>query len=188
MIEDFILCKSGAVPHEMCHYLKLFFEQNPDWHKKGGIGGNKFIIDESKKKCTEILISKDHDIFRLIGPYLESACNEYIEKYPALNSCLSSWGQWKRFKIQKYNPNEGYFAEHIEYSEDEWSLRRVMAWMIYLNDVTDGGYTEFSAQKKRFQPKTGDILIWPAGWTHPHRGIVSETQTKYIATGWYTLN
>ena len=57
--------------------------------------------------------------------------------------------------------------------------------MIYLNDVTDGGYTEFPNQGKRFQPRAGDLLIWPAFFTHPHRGIASKTQTKYIVTGWY---
>ena len=56
--------------------------------------------------------------------------------------------------------------------------------MVYLNDVHDGGYTAFPTQKKKFQPRVGDALIWPAFWTHPHHGITSKTQTKYIATGW----
>ena len=34
----------------------------------------------------------------------------------------------------------------------------------------------------------GRLVIWPAYWTHFHRGIISETETKYIATGWYTFN
>ena len=29
------------------------------------------------------------------------------------------------------------------------------------------------------------LVIWPAYWTHEHHGLMSETQTKYIATGWY---
>jgi hypothetical protein len=57
--------------------------------------------------------------------------------------------------------------------------------MIYLNDVTDGGETEFPTQNIKFQPRAGDILIWPAYFTHPHHGITSRTQTKYILTGWY---
>jgi len=58
--------------------------------------------------------------------------------------------------------------------------------MIYLNDVMDGGHTEFPNQNKKFQPRIGDILIWPAYFTHSHRGITSLTQTKYIMTGWFT--
>ena len=59
--------------------------------------------------------------------------------------------------------------------------------MIYLNDVTDGGHTEFLNQKKKYQPRTGDVLIWPAYFTHTHRGITSKSQTKYIATGWFNF-
>ena len=65
--------------------------------------------------------------------------------------------------------------------------KRILAWMIYLNDVTDGGHTAFPTQNKKFQPRRGDVLSWPAYFTHPHRGIVSKTQTKYIITGWYNF-
>ena len=34
------------------------------------------------------------------------------------------------------------------------------------------------------EPKTGKIVCWPCDWTHTHRGIISDTETKYIMTGW----
>ena len=60
-----------------------------------------------------------------------------------------------------------------------------MVFMTYLNDVTDGGETEFYHQQLKIKPKKGLTVIWPAGYTHVHRGITSNTETKYIATGWY---
>jgi hypothetical protein len=57
--------------------------------------------------------------------------------------------------------------------------------MIYLNDVTDGGGTEFYHQNLIFQPVKGKALIWPSDWTYTHRGIPSPTQDKYILTGWF---
>jgi len=65
------------------------------------------------------------------------------------------------------------------------SSDRLMAWMLYLNDVTDGGETYFRLQDKAVKAETGKFLVWPAYWTHPHNGIVSNTQIKYIATGWF---
>ena len=56
--------------------------------------------------------------------------------------------------------------------------------MTYLNDVSDGGETEFYYQKLKVKPETGLTLIWGSDWTFMHRGITSKTQTKYIATGW----
>ena len=56
--------------------------------------------------------------------------------------------------------------------------------MTYLNTIDDGGGTEFILQNLVASAKQGLTLIWPAGWTHYHRGIVSNTQIKYIITGW----
>jgi hypothetical protein len=56
--------------------------------------------------------------------------------------------------------------------------------MTYLNDVTDGGETEFFYQKLKIKPEKGLTLIWPSDWPWTHRGIPSHTEDKYITTGW----
>ena len=62
-----------------------------------------------------------------------------------------------------------------------------MAWMVYLNDVEEGGETEFLYQKLKVKPSKGTILIWPGCYTHLHRGNTPMTN-KYIATGWWQGN
>ena len=57
--------------------------------------------------------------------------------------------------------------------------------MTYLNDVPDGG-TEFFYQKVISPAKKGLTVIWPAEFTHLHRGQVSKRE-KYIITGWYNF-
>jgi hypothetical protein len=59
--------------------------------------------------------------------------------------------------------------------------------MTYLNTVKDGGGTEFFHQKLTTSAEQGKTLIWPADWTHTHRGITSPTEEKYIITGWYSF-
>ena len=61
----------------------------------------------------------------------------------------------------------------------------MLVWMIYLNTVTDDGGTYFESYDKTINAVKGRCVIWPAFWTHFHNGIVSKTQTKYIATGWF---
>jgi hypothetical protein len=56
--------------------------------------------------------------------------------------------------------------------------------MVYLNDIEDGGETEFLYLSKRVKPVTGRVLLWPAGYTHTHRGNPPLKDTKYIITGW----
>ena len=58
--------------------------------------------------------------------------------------------------------------------------------MIYLNDVPDGeGETEFLYQRRRIKPTKGTVVIFPAGYTHVHKGNTMFTTDKYILTGWY---
>jgi len=77
-----------------------------------------------------------------------------------------------------------YAGEHMEHGKDVFDSKRLLAWMIYLNTVTDGGGTRWPQQNFKAKARVGDLLIWPAGWTHSHHGIVSNTETKYIVTGW----
>jgi hypothetical protein len=89
-------------------------------------------------------------------------------------------------KLQKTPPRGGYHVWHCEQmSEDP---KRVLAWTIYLNDIPEGeGETEFLWQGLRVKPKAGTVSIFPAAFTHTHRGNPVYSCDKYIATGWYTL-
>ena len=67
-------------------------------------------------------------------------------------------------------------------------MERVLAWTLYLNTVTEGGGTYYPEYDRTINAVEGRLCIFPAFWTHSHKGIVSDTQTKYIATGWYVYH
>ena len=56
--------------------------------------------------------------------------------------------------------------------------------MTYLNDVEDGGSTYFNHYDLDIKPTKGLTLIWPAEWTHSHKGNILNSGVKYIITGW----
>ena len=56
--------------------------------------------------------------------------------------------------------------------------------MTYLNNVEDGGATNFSHYGISVKPEIGKTLIWPAEWTHAHNGRIVNSGKKYIITGW----
>ena len=90
--------------------------------------------------------------------------------------------------IQRYLGDVGgYPYWHSEISPrvgDAERLHRVLLWTIYLNDGFGDGETEFFFQNRRIAPKTGSLLIAPAGFTHTHRGNRPTGGDKYIATSW----
>ena len=87
------------------------------------------------------------------------------------------------FKIQKTHPSGGYHVWHCESST--WDTRhRVGVYTIYLNNIEEGGETEFLYQSLRVKPTQGTVCIFPAGYTHTHRGNPPLSGEKYIITGW----
>jgi hypothetical protein len=60
--------------------------------------------------------------------------------------------------------------------------------MIYLNPTREGDASSvFMVMGLRLQPKQGSVVLFPAAWTHTHRGNPVYSGDKYIATGWYYL-
>ncbi len=90
--------------------------------------------------------------------------------------------------MQRYYADQGgYPYWHSEISPragTDDNLHRVLLWTIYLNDDFAAGETEFLHQQRCITPKTGSLLIAPAGFTHTHRGNMPRGGNKYIATSW----
>ena len=109
---------------------------------------------------------------------------DYLKKY----SVLSDYDRHTIFtyKIQKTNPGEGYHLWHSEHGNREFSVR-VGVYILYLNDVEEGGETEFLYLSKRINPKKGRLLIFPPNYPWAHRGNPPLTGSKYIMTGWMEL-
>jgi hypothetical protein len=118
----------------------------------------------------------------------------------ALDICLQAYGdeffvlknmapiRSDEIKLQMTPPRGGYHVWHCEH-DGRMSADRVLAWTLYLNDIPDAeGETEFLWQGIRVKPRAGTVSIFPAAFTHSHRGNPVYSCDKYIATGWYCFN
>jgi hypothetical protein len=108
------------------------------------------------------------------------AYKDYADTYSIIRSSDSHSSYTA--KIQKTVVGGGYHSWHYESSSRE-TCNFLLAWMVYLNDVEEGGETEFLYLAKRIKPKQGTLVIWPAAFTHTHRGNPPLSNEKYIVTG-----
>ena len=115
---------------------------------------------------------------------LQNCFDEYVSEYDTLTGmdikCTS-------VKMQKTVPGAGYHIWHGEQG-DGHAANRVLTFILYLNTLDDesAGETEFLYQKMRVPPQENTMLIWPASFTHSHRGnVVHGDKAKYIITGWF---
>lgn len=199
---NFIYVHEDRLSSDVCEELINLFEHHQDLQEDGVTSGQK--VDKKIKKSKDISIgpsfySNSYWGFSLNKclDFLQEGLNVYKEKFSEYSEdgskcilgldSIADWGLYEYYNIQKYFPGDAYYSWHCEAGNTE-SSNRIMAWMIYLNDVNDGGETEFKFQNYKSKAEKGKLLIWPAAWTHVHRGVASQSETKYIITGWFTFN
>jgi len=105
----------------------------------------------------------------------------YAQEYSSLKESAHHTNY--NFKVQKTKIGGGYHVWHYESTNRE-CCNRILTWTLYLNDVHEGGETEFLYQHMRVKPEQGTLVIWPAAFTHTHRGNPPLSNEKYIVTGW----
>ena len=95
-------------------------------------------------------------------------------------------------QAQKYQINKGgypyWHSEVYPQAGHNEALHRVLLFMFYLNDVQEGGETEFYYQERKISPKQGTMVIAPGYFTHTHRGNKPISNDKYILTSWVLFN
>ena len=120
-----------------------------------------------------------HENYQELVPGREQALMQYLYRLGPINA-------------QKYEVNKGgypyWHSEIYPQINNTDALHRSLLFMFYLNDIDEGGETEFFYQKKKIKPKAGSMVIAPAGFTHTHRGNKPISGDKYILTSWVLFN
>lgn len=160
---------------------------------QGGEGGA--IAPEPAKLSTDISLvaidRSDPEAFALAEVILRgvnAALGQYIKERPLLRECCPQQSLFVNpvFNLQRYAPGEGFRRWHCDWTiSDEATepVHRVLAWILYCNSLPEGG-TEFHWQAHHEEAERGKLLLFPAGLSHIHRGRVSHSHSKTIATGW----
>ena len=170
-ITDFIGVFPNAVDPNFCSYLCEYVD------KAEQVMPRNYTHVKDKQICLDSFSPGEA---KTLMEYVNGCLYYYVNQFTYLTNfnyisalCL----------LQKTEPTQGYHMFHGE--NINWNMQpRTMAWMVYLNDVEEGGETEFLYQQRKFKPETGTVMIWPGSYTHLHRGNPPMSD-KYIATGWY---
>ena len=167
--EDFIFQHNAKLDSTICENIVKLFEDNQNEHKSGVIGSDRKVIP-SMKDCTQVdfLFSQGNYVTDQTQRMLNRSVNKFIEKYQLGDHGFRISDE---FNMQRYNPGQAYHKLHCENSGGSYPLR-FLAWMIYLNDVKDGGQTYFPNQNRKLKPRQGDGYLWPAIFTDRHQGTL----------------
>ena len=180
-MNNFIECYPQVLSSRKCD--KIIDRFNHDTNKREGKLGGR--IDHKQKHSTDINLNFANKACKqyndIIYPALMKGLQSYVHEYKFIAQ-LTDWQVFRGYNVQYYDEGQGYHLLHCEHENQSNSMYRILAWMIYLNDAQCG--TTFPMQDITMKPSTGDLWIWPAFWTHAHKGVTPNIGDKYIATGW----
>ena len=187
-INDFIGVFENSLDHNVCDGLIDMFEGMDSLHQTINrqhndtphiFKDNSFYFPHTHKECS--FRNKNSYPSKFVDSV--SVCYKiYADCYGVINS-LSPHSFYEDIKIQKTLPTQGYHIWHCEQG-NRFSSTRMLLVLTYLNDVEEGGETEFLYQSRRIKPKKGTTIICPGGFTHTHRGNPPLSGVKYVINGW----
>lgn len=190
--KDFIATYDGVFPEGFCEHLisefERYAEQGAGVDRQDGEGALRHIKDDHQiflnGRNLEFEPFEGQRVVDVFFQGLQACFDEYSKKYSVLQSDAMST---RTMKFQRTSPGGGYHIFHCEQGSGD-SNNRGLVYMLYLNPLSPEqcGETEFVYQQKRIAPKGNTMVLWPAAFTHAHRGNpVYADGIKYIVTGWF---
>ncbi|MCB5188153.1 2OG-Fe(II) oxygenase [Methylobacillus caricis] len=176
--QDFIVVYQGLDEGLCGSIVDLFDQDKGKWRGKVDRSGGALYEAETKRSWDLEIVNEGNwqDIFQRVHPKIEACISHYISRSPILEAFdLQATG----YKIQMYPKNQGYFRWHADSIGGDTG-DRVVAMVLYLNDVEKGGETEFFHQGIKISPKAGYLVLFPAGWNYMHCGHMPISGDKYI--------
>lgn len=181
-LSHYIRIYDNAFSKEFCKFLIEQFETKKEQFNSTRLSEHEWEFDY---RCFEEVNICEEEVFKpylkqyyarikqIYDHYAKDVGLKYFPKDAALEAA----------RMKKYENNDvDQFGWHTDVG-DLQSASRFLAMFTYLNDVKEGGETEFESNIEdvfTVTPKCGRIVVFPPMWMFPHRGKKPISNSKYI--------
>ena len=183
-IEQFIGIFTNAVSDNLCSEFVNWFneikEHGLTWSSLEDSNDSGIVRKDEVVHIPTSLPSRcfPKNIVKPLWKEMSECYNTYYNEY-AIARPMTSYS----FNVRRVPVSGGFHQWHHEHSYER--PHRVLAWHLTIEAPEMGGETEFLYQSMRLDPKVGQLVIWPAGFTHKHRGNPPLKGHKTYITGWF---
>jgi len=184
--ENFIGITPNAITDDLCSkYVKWFDTLSESNITLSSVEDQNMRARDRKDEIVAVPSQLREDMFprpwcKRLWINLNKCVGEYYTEYD-IDTPVTSYS----YKVHRVHPSGGFHVWHHEHSFH--NSQRVLAWHLTIESPKSGGETEFLYQSMRVEPEVGKLLIWPAGFTHKHRGNPPLEGRKTYITGWIEL-
>ena len=174
-LNDLVKIFPHTIKPKTCRKLIEIYEENKSSHER--------LDNDRRPNFTQLNFTNIHrnnreyaNIHQSIVSIIKQKRDEYFEFVH--RRCFPDTHQLEFIRIKKYENNgEDEFDTHVDVI-DHSSAKRYLAYLWYLNDIEEGGETNFDGLTIR--PESGKLLVFPPMWMFPHNGKPPVSEPKYI--------
>lgn len=172
----------NAFSPALCQQMLASFNNLQRFHRPNGRGIRPGHDDSA---WTELNLDPLSDVgFRaMILENMHRHCKQYSDalKQPI---AIPVTDKISELVIKRYKPTgEEGFQLHFDSIGEKANRYLVFLW--YLNDVSEGGGTEFPELDLTIQAKAGRLLMFPPYWMYQHLGQAPISNDKYILSTYF---
>ena len=184
-MDNYIRVYDDVVDKDSCNLLIGKFETYEDQHEVVLVKNKNMAISFNQINIF------NHDEWKGIREQLIEAMLYYVNIYKEECNILEMmWPEkfgYEAIRIKRYLANDyDRFDEHVDSTAG--CQKRFLNFLMYLNDVEEGGETEFPQIMKpgtymplSVKPKAGTMVIFPPMWCWLHAGRKPISGPKYFA-------
>jgi len=167
----------GALDPDLCRRMIDSFDQLARFQMRNSRGAIKALQSSA---WTELNVSKVADAS--FEALFREQVFEYLARYNErvrLTLPIPQRARLENLRIKRYLATEGdRFEPHFDALD--YSCNRYLVFLWYLNDVAEGGETEFCDLGLRVEARAGRLLMFPPYWMYQHAGLPPRSNDKYI--------
>lgn len=178
-LRSYVQYFDGALSPEFCAQMVGAFEQASRWHSPEG-RGYRPGLDQSSWVEVNLNRLADDAFLGFFHAQIDKYLAEYNRAIP-LTLPIPTRPNIDELRMKRYRAkSDDNFQPHFD-SVDEKSAR-YLVFLWYLNDVREGGETEFNDLGIKIQARTGRLLMFPPYWMFQHSGLTPHSNDKYIVS------
>lgn len=176
-IARYVQCFDDAIDSDFCQRMIEAFHRLVRFHARNSRGA---MTQLGESAWTELNVTKVADAS--FEQYFHEQVIRYLALYNervALTLPIPPRTRMENLRIKRYSVDAGdMFQPHFDALD--YCANRYMVFLWYLNDVLEGGETEFCDLGLRIQAKQGRLLMFPPYWMFQHAGLPPRSNDKYM--------
>jgi hypothetical protein len=187
--EDFIYVNDTAAPVEFCTELVNYVKEHEEKFTELSVKWDSKLERVPKSTRDDLSFMVEYfntfpdTMYEFITNTITAEAGEYLKRYKVIFEGKEfSSPKIKYHVVSKFG---GYHNWHQEWTPNI-EQNSVLVWHLSLTDHKEEGELDFLYYNKRIEPKAGRLIMWPAYFTHTHRGNPIKTNNeKHYLTGWW---